>query len=703
MTSKAAGGSTSVVDGESEAREVVVIPAGTLLSVERAFALGKNEELVDIVRKRVEKDRDKNLVSRFWALSDGTPESETLASLGEESKKITPDTDSDTSSKLSDIVDTNCHSLQIVDTYQAPMKVSTDTERSGVWLDAAFANHGCLPTVHRVVCDEWLLVRACRDLYEGDELLDSYCELLRPLSVRSRALSLWGFGSGGFRAALERAVLESKTVDSMLSEASRRASADPLSLDAACTEMEAYCVRQLDKFLLAGRGIADSAGAVAFETLWNKEMPRDFRNRFGTKLPFFVSAPKYSPAFVIPAARFMELRYGFAKADGPTEMLQFEFQEELLGLLLGGFANAFRLWAVGLKERSNGITGYAEVADGFDRFVQVLRRILPNSELLCEMLSERLNHRALQYHLQLDLMFDKKASACSASSTTAAQRSQVVREVVETLDCFHRTYCFPETAETVYRVWEKISNKLFSDDTKAQVRAIWLHESAKGKTSASLQRSRFEEISSQIDCLLPPEEEKKLRPKPTRSKFAFDQKPEAAKEARPRRAASFVGGGGGGGAALNQSINQGSVVEVPEEGSDNKENIDISSSAEQILEQQKSSSDAAPKTANESTKLADAGGEPIMRKGSSLLSTTEATLKEGEDYVLEDISGGTAQGKSYRIYLNGLSSCPEVTAHDGGFVRVGKDILGPLSGFQFDSLSVKFSRSKQRLTLCWSE
>ena len=116
---------------------------------------------------------DSSAVEHFHQLSDGTKLSETT---DEKLRKTFAE------KKLEDVVNANCHSLQIVDTFNVPMKVTTDLERSGLWLQNAFTNHGCYPNVHRVIADEWILVRASRDLYVGDELVDSYCEVLRPMN-----------------------------------------------------------------------------------------------------------------------------------------------------------------------------------------------------------------------------------------------------------------------------------------------------------------------------------------------------------------------------------------------------------------------------------------------------------------------------------------------------------------------------------------
>ena len=235
--------------------------------------------------------------------------------------------------------------------YSAPVKVTTDTERSGVWLTAAYINHSCLPTVHRIVCDNYLLVRACRDLAPGDELTDSYCEVMQPLAKRNDTLGGWGFFSTGFRSDLEKLVLEPEKVHDLTWNA---ACAD----EDACNAAEAYVVRRLDAFLR-------SEGAVSNADLWAK-MPSDWRSRFGG-LPCFEQelgkeiqpgeqgsgggAPRRLSArtfadHLISAERFFELRYGFSKPSSTTEENMFAFQQELHLLLLASFSKLFRSYAV---------------------------------------------------------------------------------------------------------------------------------------------------------------------------------------------------------------------------------------------------------------------------------------------------------------------------------------------------------------------
>jgi len=144
--------------------------------------VGKNNALRDKIESKLLSDEcPLDARKQFWALSDGTAESEVL------SRDCSAEGMAD-ETLLGKILATNVHTCQIVDTYSTPVKVSTDLERSGVWLHSAFINHGCLPTVHRVVGDQFIIIRAARDLESGDELLDSYCELLRTRSERNAGI-----------------------------------------------------------------------------------------------------------------------------------------------------------------------------------------------------------------------------------------------------------------------------------------------------------------------------------------------------------------------------------------------------------------------------------------------------------------------------------------------------------------------------------
>ncbi|CAD7954825.1 unnamed protein product [Amoebophrya sp. A120] len=613
--------------GKEQDGENFFLPAGTLLTVEKAFVIGKNELLVEKTEEKLKilKSRSSEVSSTdttaacpssqqladFWQLSDGTKESETVlptlavsvgAAAAEAGVLVKTDTVDITKSSekvdhtelIENILTTNTHTLQTVDTYNVPMKVSTDVERSALWLHGAYTNHGCLPTVHRVICDDWLIVRAIRDLYDGDELLDSYCEVLRPLSVRNKLLTNWGFNAENksFRAEFEKAVFgTTEAVEDKLRHAAKIL--EIADLEDCCNDLERFCLQKLDAFLHSGFLSAE----------WFLDLlPTDLKRRFAEILdgspPASATGNKPSEDGTanikrnikyekIPLQRFVELRFLISEQtkhskstcfNDRVEELKFFFQEILLYFALSIFANVYRKYAMAIKEKSNGFTGFSEIADAYDRFAKILAKVLPYSELLCEMLSERLNQRSQQYGLTLTEQKLMSASKNVGGSSTSGQAkkkksipgpasssgkfAKIEVEVVELLDCFHKCYCFDtgknvfsdlEQAELVFQIWERVNVKLFSEEVKQQVRVIWINyciSNAEQSTSAGAARTAsasHENVETSTETLLLFEPSKELIEsvkaeqaaaagetggpvKPTRSAFSFDKKIVAASE-----------------------------------------------------------------------------------------------------------------------------------------------------------------------------
>lgn len=102
----------------------------------------------------------------------------------------------------------NQFALTTVDPTVAPVALGNDSNRSGLWLLPAYVNHSCRPNVQRVVLHDRLVLRAARDLREGEELFDSYIEVLQPLAKRRSALQ-----AKGFRCRCERCMLEEAALD----------------------------------------------------------------------------------------------------------------------------------------------------------------------------------------------------------------------------------------------------------------------------------------------------------------------------------------------------------------------------------------------------------------------------------------------------------------------------------------------------------
>lgn len=73
----------------------------------------------------------------------------------------------------------------------------TEIDRHGVYglfPLGSLVNHACTVNVSKVLLNDWVFLRAARDIAPGEELFQHYCDIRAPLSVRQKELSdLFGF------------------------------------------------------------------------------------------------------------------------------------------------------------------------------------------------------------------------------------------------------------------------------------------------------------------------------------------------------------------------------------------------------------------------------------------------------------------------------------------------------------------------------
>lgn len=63
-----------------------------------------------------------------------------------------------------------------------------DQESSGIWLQASYMNHSCLPNVHGVYMGDMMIVRAVRDIPAGGEIFTRYADPSLPFAQRQKQL-----------------------------------------------------------------------------------------------------------------------------------------------------------------------------------------------------------------------------------------------------------------------------------------------------------------------------------------------------------------------------------------------------------------------------------------------------------------------------------------------------------------------------------
>jgi len=86
----------------------------------------------------------------------------------------------------------------------------SDEERHssyGLFLLGALINHSCAPNLSKVLLDDWVFLRAARDIANGEEVTQFYCDIRMPVKMRQRELlDLFGFLCDCPRCMLENAV-----------------------------------------------------------------------------------------------------------------------------------------------------------------------------------------------------------------------------------------------------------------------------------------------------------------------------------------------------------------------------------------------------------------------------------------------------------------------------------------------------------------
>ena len=164
--------------------------------------------------------------------------------------------------------------------------------------------------------------------------------------------------------------------------------------------------------------------------------------------------------------------------------------------------HASRSHAYRVKEEKN--NAYTEVASAFDRLAQILRTVLPYSELHVEILSDRLNQRVLAQNLNV---------------------APLKSEVMEVVAVVEKCYCAGEKPKAVADVWGRLAKQLFSIEVRDAVREVYVAERkrlAKMRRGLILEKKVFADVKTAVQATLPSRVVPEKKPA-TRSAFSFDR------------------------------------------------------------------------------------------------------------------------------------------------------------------------------------
>lgn len=354
------------------------VSAGQLLLCAHAVAAGENEKLAGLLGQSLR--RSAELREAVLGLSHGTESSEScipslslrqLAAPRDLQADKGCDGDAASEEELRTILEFNQFSLPIVQSNTAPIEVTNDLARSGLWLLPAFVNHSCVPNVQRIIVCDCLFLRSGRDLRAGEELFDCYIETLQPLAKRVGQLSNYGIAECYCeRCSLERAVLDTDEVQGVIEMAAKakeypteEGPAVAAKAEAAALQAEVVVARALERCFQEGR------------------MPRLERLAV--------------PALPISAERMALLREGIEKCADASEQISFEQQDRLHKLLLGSLGNVLRGYAMSLR----GLNRYVDASVAWTRVHDVLEQVLPCSELSAIVAAEMLSAKLQAFNL----------------------------------------------------------------------------------------------------------------------------------------------------------------------------------------------------------------------------------------------------------------------------------------------------------------
>lgn len=96
------------------------------------------------------------------------------------------------------IIDLNCYKFcQSRDFHRRLARAEPDLldqhKSAGIWINASYINHSCLPNIEAAFIGDMIIIRAAKDLAAGSELTYSYTGLLGAYDERQSGLRYYGF------------------------------------------------------------------------------------------------------------------------------------------------------------------------------------------------------------------------------------------------------------------------------------------------------------------------------------------------------------------------------------------------------------------------------------------------------------------------------------------------------------------------------
>eukprot|EP00927_Polykrikos_kofoidii_P027074 TRINITY_DN23958_c0_g2_i1.p1 TRINITY_DN23958_c0_g2~~TRINITY_DN23958_c0_g2_i1.p1 ORF type:complete len:864 (-),score=168.21 TRINITY_DN23958_c0_g2_i1:214-2805(-) len=423
-------------------------------------------ELSSIVEKNVA------LRQQVLALSQGTPTSEQVLPERSSDDLAAPSTWAFVSDgsppwgnrppppehieQLQEVLRFNQHALASINPNAAPVQITPNRLHSALFLLPSFLNHSCRPNVQRLVAYDRFLLRAGHDLLAGEELLDTYVEVLQPLAQRKEALEKYGF-----RCRCERCVLEEMTMDGAavaktleLGVKAREAGQQAVStngvkrvetdaLEEAVNRAEALVGDALEACLKRRAGVAGGCVGSSVE-----EAGMAVIDKALTALP-----PMVSP---VPAARAAQLRWGFETFRDAEEEAMFRAQDRLHVLLLGSMAGLIKQHALALKGDA---PRNADQAGAWERLMIVLDEVLPCSDVRAATSAELLYVRLLSRQLS--------PHTCAAElRTSVLAHHEAFGGGGAVWHVLNKQMFTAETCKVLQDAWPKIQSELhLPDDT----------------------------------------------------------------------------------------------------------------------------------------------------------------------------------------------------------------------------------------------
>ncbi len=171
------------------------VAAGELLFVNKAFAVTLSARLLAVTVVKLERSSQQahEAVLKLCGAGGATPAAlpaltALVAASGERVVAGARQVRTVDRKIIKEILEANAHQLDTSHLVLTGLRPSDAEEQSGLFLIGSLINHSCRPTAVRAIVGDTMLVRASRDLSDGDEVTDSYVSVLHPSFERRQML-----------------------------------------------------------------------------------------------------------------------------------------------------------------------------------------------------------------------------------------------------------------------------------------------------------------------------------------------------------------------------------------------------------------------------------------------------------------------------------------------------------------------------------